>query len=236
MYCKSCDSQIPDEAVFCPNCGTLVEENDLEATALLVEEDKEATGLLNEESSVSQPVYTPSQSVYEHQQQMNTDDINPAYVNPMFNHQSSMQTQRSPYNSVQQPFDTLDGGYAAQTEIIEQVSFKTCFKKFWQNYTNFSGRSRRSEYWYVVLANVLISFVNIIPYVGQALYCLYALAIIVPMLALIVRRLHDLGKEWYNIFFVLIPIAGAIILLVWMLKDSQIGENQFGANPKGINF
>ena len=74
-----------------------------------------------------------------------------------------------------------------------------------------------------------------IPYVGQGIGGLYTIAVLVPTLALMVRRLHDLGKDWYYIFFALIPLAGQIILLVWFCTDSQAGENEFGKNPKGIN-
>lgn len=118
---------------------------------------------------------------------------------------------------------------------VEKPTIINCYNKFWKNYTNFSGRARRSEYWFVVLANFLIAFINVIPYVGQGVYSLYTLAILVPVLSLMVRRLHDIGKEWYYIFFGLIPIAGAIILIVWFCQDSQPGPNKFGPNPKGVN-
>lgn len=124
--------------------------------------------------------------------------------------------------------------YYPQQAEIEKPTLTNCYKKFWKNYATFSGRSRRSEYWLVVVVNLLISLVNVIPYVGQGIYIVYALATLVPMLALIVRRLHDIGKEWYNIFFALIPIAGFIIMLVWLCQDSQPGSNSFGPNPKGV--
>lgn len=243
MNCKSCNSPLSNEAVFCPNCGALIEE-DLEATGLLIEEEEE-TGLLGEDGNPNQNVYTPSQPIYE-PQPINTDNVNPAYVNPTFNQQSAQpQYQQPPMqtnqpNSYVQPVSTnQDNTYSqnyntAQT-VVEQPTLGNCYKKFWNNYANFNGRARRSEYWFVVLLNLIIGLVNIIPYVGEGLYGLYSLAIIVPTLALIVRRLHDLGKEWYNIFFFLIPIAGSIIILVWMCTDSQIGANKFGENPKGIN-
>lgn len=132
------------------------------------------------------------------------------------------------------------GNYASNMnyvppEAVEKPTLTNCYNKFWKNYANFSGRSRRSEYWFVVLTNFLIAFINVIPYVGTGVYSLYTLAVIVPMLALIVRRLHDIGREWYYIFFGLIPIAGFIILIVWMCQDSQPGSNKFGPNPKGVN-
>lgn len=140
-------------------------------------------------------------------------------------------------NSPYQNNNPYQGGnnQSEYSNIIEKPSFKDCYIKFWKNYTNFSGRARRSEYWYVVLANILISLVTIIPYVGQVVGGLYAIAILVPTLALMVRRLHDLGKDWYYIFLLLIPLVGQIIMLVWFCTDSQVGANEFGENPKGVN-
>lgn len=237
MFCKNCNSQIPDEAAFCTNCGTLVED-DFGDTGLLNEDDLEATGLLTENENV-QENYTYEQTVDAASQQ--NSNVNPAFVNPNF-YQNQVQQSVAGNESQSNPFqqtaiadNTNAYSQNCQYTFAEQPTLKNCYKKFWQNYTNFSGRARRSEYWFVVLANFLIAFVNIIPYVGQVLYSLYALAVLVPTLALIVRRLHDLGKEWYYIFFLFIPIAGQIIMLVWLCTDSQVGANQFGANPKGIN-
>lgn len=140
-------------------------------------------------------------------------------------------------NSPYQNNNLYQGGnnQSEYSNIIEKPSFKDCYIKFWKNYTNFSGRARRSEYWYVVLANILISLVTMIPYVGPVIDGLYMIAILVPTLALMVRRLHDLGKDWYYIFFALIPLVGQIIMLVWFCTDSQVGANEFGENPKGVN-
>lgn len=140
-------------------------------------------------------------------------------------------------NSPYQNNNPYQGGnnQSEYSNIIEKPSFKDCYIKFWKNYTNFSGRARRSEYWYAVLANVLVSLVSIIPYVGPVIGGLYMIAILVPTLALMVRRLHDLGKDWYYIFFALIPLVGQIIMLVWFCTDSQVGANEFGENPKGVN-
>ena len=64
------------------------------------------------------------------------------------------------------------------------------------------------------------------------IYGLYILAILVPALAVAVRRLHDVGKSGWMLLVALIPIAGAIWLLVLMFTDSMPGVNQFGPNPK----
>lgn len=113
-----------------------------------------------------------------------------------------------------------------------------------ENYANFSGRARRSEYWYFVLFNVLLNIVMLgLIFIGpqpefSILSGLVGLALIIPGLAVVVRRFHDIGKSGWNLAWVLlsiIPIAGlvvAILFLIWFCRDSQPGENKWGANPK----
>ena len=113
-----------------------------------------------------------------------------------------------------------------------------------KNYAGFSGRARRKEYWMFALFNMIFIIVAMIldnilgltvgelPY--GVFYFLYALAVLIPGLAVSVRRLHDVGKSGWMILIALIPIVGAIWLLVLMVTDSNPGENQYGANPKEI--
>lgn len=109
------------------------------------------------------------------------------------------------------------------------------YKKFLTNYANFNGRSTRSDYWYVVLANFLIGFV--IGFVGGILNLgtvvttissVYSLAILVPSLALAVRRLHDINKSGWYYFMALIPVVGLIILLVYFCTPSVNENNRYG--------
>ncbi len=114
------------------------------------------------------------------------------------------------------------------------------YKKFWQNYFNFSGRSRRSDYWYVVLVNMIISLV--ISILGTAtgmtlfstLASIYSLVSLIPGIAIIVRRLHDIGKSGWYCLFVLIPLVGGIIVIIWLATDSQPDANVYGENPKAV--
>lgn len=112
-------------------------------------------------------------------------------------------------------------------------------------YLLFTGRARRREYWLFCLVTVVISLaVTILSYIFTALRLtpitviltiinyLISLALLLPGLALSVRRLHDTGKDWPYLFLALIPFVGAIILLVFMVQDSAPGDNQFGPNPK----
>lgn len=104
------------------------------------------------------------------------------------------------------------------------------------NYANFSGRARRSEYWYFVLCNMLITLLLfILMFVtSYALFLLiiYSVAIIIPSIAVVVRRLHDIGKSGAYYFIAFIPVIGAIWLLVLLCTDGDNGPNQYGENPK----
>ncbi len=114
----------------------------------------------------------------------------------------------------------------------------SCYKKYWSNYVNFQGRARRSEYWYPVLCNFIVSLVlgilaNIASFLGF-LAGIFGLAVILPSLSVAVRRLHDVGKSGWWLFIGLVPLVGGILLLVWACTDSAAGENQYGPNPKGL--
>ncbi len=118
------------------------------------------------------------------------------------------------------------------------------YLKVLKQYAVFSGRARRKEYWMFVLFNMIFAIVAMIldNVLGIAMegvgygpiYGLYLLAIIIPSLAVAVRRLHDVGKSGWMILISLIPIIGSIWLLVLLVTDSNPGENQYGQNPKDI--
>jgi uncharacterized membrane protein YhaH (DUF805 family) len=112
---------------------------------------------------------------------------------------------------------------------------QTCLSK----YADFSGRARRSEYWFFALAFALVYLVLIVLSYAVGKVFLYlaffvVLAFIVPGLAVTWRRLHDTGRSgaWYFISFV--PFVGGIILLVFTVLDSQPGPNPYGPNPKEV--
>ncbi|MBU5449863.1 DUF805 domain-containing protein [Acetivibrio sp. MSJd-27] len=107
----------------------------------------------------------------------------------------------------------------------------------WKKYVDFNGRSRRKEYWMFVLFNILASIVvSIVGSLllrknGVILSGLYNLAVFLPSLAVLIRRLHDIGKKWYWIFISLIPLAGPIWMLVLLCTEGE-GDNEFGPDPK----
>lgn len=131
----------------------------------------------------------------------------------------------------------------------------SAIKSFYKNYFNFSGRSTRSEYWYFMLANIIIAFIlGFIMGIGVALdggdkgvftfifgipYAIYLLSIIIPSYALLVRRFHDIGKSgWWILICILLNFIcgiGSIIMLVFCCMDS-VPDNQYGPNPKTMNF
>jgi uncharacterized membrane protein YhaH (DUF805 family) len=109
-------------------------------------------------------------------------------------------------------------------------------------YVMFSGRASRSEFWYFTLVNVIISAVlgvidAILGTNGSGIGLLgglYSLAVLLPSIAVSIRRLHDTNRSGWWLLIGIIPIVGWIILIVWYVQDSDPGENQYGANPKGI--
>ena len=105
-----------------------------------------------------------------------------------------------------------------------------------KNYAGFSGRARRKEYWMFALFNFIIifalSFIEGMVVGSGILGMLYVLAILIPALAVTIRRLHDTNKSGWFILIGLIPFLGAIVLLVFYVQDSDAGDNQYGPNPK----
>lgn len=118
------------------------------------------------------------------------------------------------------------------------------YLKALKQYVDFSGRARRKEYWMFVLFNLLFAIAAMIldNVLGIAiegigygpLYGLYSLVVLVPGLAVGVRRLHDVGKSGWMLLIALIPLVGAIWLLVLLVTDGEPGTNKWGANPKEI--
>ncbi len=117
-------------------------------------------------------------------------------------------------------------------------------KVVYNKYTDFSGRARRSEYWYFTLFNSLIVLALYIPvialiaaqssyyFVPLIIITLFSLAVVLPSIAVAVRRLHDTGRSGWFYLVGLIPLVGGVILLVFLIADSQPGTNSWGPNPK----
>ena len=111
-------------------------------------------------------------------------------------------------------------------------AIRVCFSK----YGTFTGRARRSEYWWFalfgaivyVVASILDGAAHTVAFVVIAL-----LGLLVPSIAVAVRRLHDTTRSGWWYFISLVPLVGGIILLVYFVSDSTPGSNEYGASPKG---
>ncbi|XOF33889.1 MAG: DUF805 domain-containing protein [Candidatus Electrothrix sp. YB6] len=112
-----------------------------------------------------------------------------------------------------------------------------------KKYVVFSGRARRKEYWYFALFNIIISIaLGVIDvFIGMSMETsvgllggIYILAVFLPSLAVSVRRLHDTSRSGWWLLIGLVPLIGAIVLLIFTLQDSGPGSNQYGENPKEI--
>ena len=111
---------------------------------------------------------------------------------------------------------------------VKQVSFIDAVKSFFVHYADFKGRSTRAEYWWVTLFNFLVS--TLVTAIIPDLAFLWSLAVLVPGIAICVRRLHDAGKSGWYYLLCLIPVVGFILVLVQLCKPSQ-PDNQWGPFP-----
>ena len=118
------------------------------------------------------------------------------------------------------------------------------------NYANFSGRASRSEYWWFVLFTGLAGFctgfvdgvilfamdvpLDSILWVFSPLVTLLQLAMFIPSLAVLVRRLHDIGKSGWWVFALLIPCVGIILFIIWMVTDGEAAANAYGDVPTNV--
>ncbi|MDR0698951.1 MAG: DUF805 domain-containing protein [Tannerella sp.] len=120
------------------------------------------------------------------------------------------------------------------------------YLKVLRQYADFEGRARRTEYWMFVLFNVIVSFLisfvaTIIMVITKHvsivfLSCLYMFAMILPSLAVTVRRLHDTGRSAWVLFLNLIPFFGSICLFIFLILDGTPGRNNYGDSPKKAGY
>lgn len=111
-----------------------------------------------------------------------------------------------------------------------------------RKYAEFNGRASRQEYWFFLLFNLLISaFLATIDFFSGTLNIetgigllsgIYSLVVLIPSIAVTVRRLHDTDRSGWWMFIALIPIIGGIVLFIFTILDSTSGDNQYGPNPK----
>ena len=136
----------------------------------------------------------------------------------------------------------------AKEEVV--MGFGEAVKSFWSKYATFKGRSRRSEYWFIqlflVLTNLAVAAIDLILMNGDVdrfianggggiVGLIWILVTIVPALAVLVRRLHDTRKSGWWVLIGFVPLAGAVILLVFTIMASDSGANKYGASPKQLH-
>lgn len=130
------------------------------------------------------------------------------------------------------------------------MTFTQSIKSVFSKYATFTGRASRSEYWYFTLFNIITSTLLFllgiaigaatggsdgVPsglIVGYILYIIYGLGVLIPSLAVTVRRLHDTNNSGWLILLGLIPCVGGIVLLVFMILQGTNGENKYGDIPE----
>jgi uncharacterized membrane protein YhaH (DUF805 family) len=134
------------------------------------------------------------------------------------------------------------------------VNFREAIKSGYSNYVNFEGRASRSEFWFFVLFYFIAFFVLGIAdqlvfwllfevvveplaylgfgrFAGRPLTELFVLATLLPSIAVVVRRLHDLDRSGWFILLNFVPFVGQIVLIVWYCGPGTKGPNRFGPEP-----
>ncbi|MCD8293119.1 MAG: DUF805 domain-containing protein [Prevotellaceae bacterium] len=109
--------------------------------------------------------------------------------------------------------------------FIEAV--KKCLSK--ENYFNFNGRARRSEFWYFYLFAVIVGWVC--SYINGVLGTIVGLILLLPSLGVGARRLHDTTRSAWNLLWHILPVIGTIILIIFYIQDSK-PANKYGDSPK----
>jgi uncharacterized membrane protein YhaH (DUF805 family) len=118
------------------------------------------------------------------------------------------------------------------------MSFVESIQTVLTKYCDFTGRARRSEYWWFALANTVLSMIlsvlgRNVSTVFTIISVIVSLALLLPSLGVAIRRLHDTGRSgWW--FLLVFTCVGAIVLIVFYCLDSEPGDNQYGPNPKGM--
>lgn len=99
-----------------------------------------------------------------------------------------------------------------------------------KEYSEFEGRITRKKYWMFILISSIISI--ILNLISPKFSAAYGVAIFLPGVGAVIRRLHDTNRSGWWILINLIPILGTIVFLVFLLQDSTPGKNKYGLNPK----
>ncbi|CAA0224312.1 DUF805 domain-containing protein [Tenacibaculum maritimum] len=112
------------------------------------------------------------------------------------------------------------------------------YLKVLRQYSDFNGRARRQEFWMFALFNFIFASIAIaidyaLGFIGfSPIYGIYSLGVLIPNIALSIRRLHDIGKSGWLLLLAFIPLIGGIYLLILFATNGDSGNNEYGADPK----
>ena len=195
--------------MYCKNCGNIMDDGDkfCKSCGATVPQQDQQQAQQNygfQQNNYQQPQYNYQQPQYNYQQAQGYDYQQAHYAN-----------QAPGYGY----------GYA---QPRPGVGFGDAIKLYFNNFTNFSGRARRSEYWFAYL---FVWIVNMVCAYIPVVNIIVPLVLIVGNLAVGVRRLHDAGKSGWYYLCLLLPLAGAIVVHIALCSDSE-GHNQYGPSPK----
>lgn len=212
MYCRNCGAEVNEKAVVCTKCGVLIGDGDVYCQICGYQHDPKAVICVKCGCALKS-----------------------------FGSTHTLDNQVCPT-----PIPFSHKVIVNNNVFSMQEAIKSCWKK----YASFSGRACRAEFWYWSLFNFLIGVLFVILFqiaMGYMITYRYhedlavAISIIslitelilfLPSLSVVVRRLHDIGKNGWFCLISLIPIVGALFLLIWFVRDSSLGENKYGTNPK----
>ena len=229
MVCPQCGSQVRDGSSFCTNCGARFA----------------APPQYQQQQQYQQPQYQQQQygqQQYGQQPYGQQQYGQQQYGQQPYGQQQYGQQQYGQQQYRQQQYQQPYGQYGQQYQYQQpssgepshgKVDFIDAVKLYFKNYVNFTTRASRSEYWWVVLFTVILSFVtSILDYlIGiQVTSAIVSLGCLLPNLSIAIRRLHDIGKQWTWILMGLIPLAGPIILIVYACRASD-NDNRWGPRP-----
>lgn len=222
-FCENCGMKIADDAKFCENCGA---PNMKAVSQYTSNNDSQAAGQTEQTNGYAygQPEAGTTSSSYEGGNSSNAGNT--------YSTGNAYDSGNAFYTS---PITPANGP-------LPMMGFTEAVQKCFSNYVNFSGRARRSEYWFFTLFVIIVQLVlglvgNMIfgaPENGgtNILQNLFSLAVFLPSTAVFWRRMHDIGRSGVWFLLNLIPCIGQIVLLVFECTDSQPGENMYGMSPK----
>ena len=226
-FCRECGAELRENAKFCEHCGTAV------IIPAAVQPEAEEAPETNVVPETNETPEAPAEDAYPfgYEENQGTSFVP---VPPV-----------PPYQADYQNDGQNNGGngyYSAQDAAQRpkaKLSFSEAMTEFFKRYADFNGRTVKSGYWYVFLFHfVLSSAITLFSKQSDGhfatmlagLFGLYSLAVLIPSIAICVRRLHDAGKSAVYLLWLLLPVAGYIILIVALCGDSQ-PDNQWGPSP-----